>query len=114
MNDLVPDARVVCTYEDSQSMHTAIRAGAGIGLMPYAFAEPDPHLARLPSVRPGFGYDIWCFTHPDVNPTGRVRSFLTYAGRYFDARRDLHKGYNSDTARSRPGSDSSSASSRAR
>ncbi len=87
-----PDARVICRYTDALSLHAAIRAGAGIGFMPCAFADPDPELVRLRPVEPDFGYDIWCLTHIDLSATARVRAFLGHAGEYFDARKALYAG----------------------
>ncbi len=87
-----PKGRVVCRYDDSLSLHAAIRSGIGIAFMPCAFADPDPDLVRLRAVEPGFGYDIWCLTHPDLRGTRRVRTFMTHAGEFFDARRELYAG----------------------
>lgn len=92
MRTHVPDATIVCRYTDALSLHAAIRAGSGIGFMPCAFADPDPGLVRLRAVERGFGYDLWCLTHPDLSATARVRAFLAHAGEYFDARRDLFRG----------------------
>lgn len=92
MREHVPDARIVCRYTDSPSMHAAIRAGAGVGFMPCAFADPDPGLVRLRPVEPAFGYDIWILTHPDLRATGRVRAFLSHASEYFDGRKRLYAG----------------------
>lgn len=71
-------------------MYAAIRAGSGVGFMTCAYA--DPRLVRLTGVQPGFGYDIWILTHPDLSRTGRVRAFLSHAGAYFDARKALYAG----------------------
>jgi len=88
----VPKARIVCRYTHTLSMYAAIRAGAGIGFMPCAFADPDAGLVRLRGVQPDFGYDIWLLTHADLSRTARVRAFLTHAGEYFDARKKLYAG----------------------
>lgn len=88
----VPDARIVCRYGHTLSMHAAIRAGSGVGFMPCAYADPDPRLVRLRGVQPSFGYDIWILTHPDLSRTGRVRAFLAHAGQYFDTRNELYAG----------------------
>jgi DNA-binding transcriptional LysR family regulator len=88
----VPDAKIVCRYNHTLSMDAAIRSGSGIGFMPCAFADPDPRLVRLRGVQPDFGYDVWILTHPDLSRTGRVRAFLSHAGEYFDARKQLYAG----------------------
>jgi DNA-binding transcriptional LysR family regulator len=92
MKSNVPDATIVCRYTHTLSMYAAVRAGAGIGFMPCAYADPDPALVRLRGVQPGFGYDIWLLTHPDLSRTARVRAFLSHAGEYFDARKKLYAG----------------------
>ncbi len=92
MKSNVPDATIVCRYTHTLSMYAAIRAGAGIGFMPCAYADPDPSLVRLRGVQAGFGYDIWLLTHPDLSRTARVRAFLSYAGEYFDSRKKLYAG----------------------
>lgn len=92
MKEHVPQATIVCRYEDSMSLHAAIRGGAGVGFIPCAFADPDPGLVRLRDVEPDFGYDIWCLTHPDLSTTRRVRSFIAHAAEYFGARKDLFAG----------------------
>lgn len=92
MAEYVPSARIVCRYTHTLSMHAAIRAGSGVGFMPCAFADPDAGLVRLRGVQPGFGYDLWLLTHPDLSRTARVRAFLSHAGEYFDARKKLYAG----------------------
>lgn len=92
LRERLPAARIVCRYEDSLSVHAAIRTGAGAGFMPCAFADPDPRLVRVGEIWPEAGFDVWCLTHPDLRATARVRSFLEYAGEYFGARRGLYAG----------------------
>lgn len=92
MRTNVPAARVVCRYEDAMSMYAALRAGAGVGFMPCAFADPDPKLVRLRGVQRDFGVDLWCLTHADLSQTARVRAALAHVGAYFDTRRDLYAG----------------------
>ena len=55
-------------------------------------AEADPELVRLRAPKPGFGFDMWCLTHPDLRGTERVRAFMRHAGAYFDARKQLYAG----------------------
>ncbi len=92
MAEHVPDAAVVCRYDDALAMYAAVRAGAGAGIMPCAFGDPDPNLVRLRTSHLEFALDVWCLTHPDLRGTGRVRAFMRHAGEYFDARKDLYAG----------------------
>lgn len=88
----VPDATVVCRYEDLPSLIAALRAGGGVCFMPCAVGDADPDLVRLRPVEPGFAYDVWCLAHPEVGATARVRSFIDHARVYFEARQDLYAG----------------------
>jgi DNA-binding transcriptional LysR family regulator len=87
-----PDAQVVCRYTRPLPLFAAIRAGQGIGFMPCAYGDADPGVVRLTDVQPGFGYDIWILTHPDLSRTERVRAFLAHAGAHFDACRGAYAG----------------------
>lgn len=99
MREHVPDARIVCRYEDLLSMLSALRAGAGVGFIPCAFGDEDPSLTRVGPIHPELGYDIWCLTHPDLGATARVRSFIEHTRGYFESRADLYAGKKRRTRR---------------
>lgn len=88
----VPAAQVVCRYTRPLALFAAIRAGRGIGFMPVAYAATEPDIVQLAPVEPGFGFDIWLLTHPDLTHAGRVRALLQHASAFFDARRDRCSG----------------------
>ncbi|MEO1229521.1 MAG: LysR family transcriptional regulator [Myxococcota bacterium] len=92
LHQIAPGAHIRCRFENLLSMQSALRAGGGAGFLPCAFGDDDPQLERLGPVRPGFGYDVWCLTHPDLRGTARVRAFVRHAVRYFEARTDAYAG----------------------
>lgn len=93
MSSHAPNATVVCRYEDLPPLLAAVRAGAGVGFVPCAYADPDPALVRLRPIEPGFGFDVWCVTHPDLSTTARVASFVDHVVEYFSTRVALYAGH---------------------
>lgn len=87
-----PKARVVCRYESLLPLLAAIRAGAGVGFMPRAFADPDPALVRLHDGTPSMTFECWALAHPDLRGAARVRYFLQHAAAYFEGWSDRYTG----------------------
>jgi DNA-binding transcriptional LysR family regulator len=51
----------------------AVRAGAGLGLLPCFFGDADPTLARLSAPIADLAIDYWLVFHPDLRAVARVR-----------------------------------------
>ena len=51
----------------------AIRAGAGLGVLPCFVGDADPALVRLTAPIAELGADYWLLVHPDLKTVPRVR-----------------------------------------
>jgi DNA-binding transcriptional LysR family regulator len=54
----------------------AIRAGAGLGILPCFLGDGDPSLVRLTAPIPEVGADYWLLVHPDLRAVPRVRRLI--------------------------------------
>jgi len=70
----------------------AVRADMGISMLPCAFGDVDPFIARLPGMEPVLGDPIWVLTHPDLRGAARIRALLSFLADAFAARRDVLLG----------------------
>jgi DNA-binding transcriptional LysR family regulator len=51
----------------------AVRAGAGLGLLPCFVGDAEPELVRLSAPIDELAIDYWLLSHPDLKTVGRVR-----------------------------------------
>lgn len=70
--------RCICRIDSVLGMLGAIRAGAGIGVLPRYLADREPELVRLTPAIPQLATDLWLLTHPDLRGVARVRAFMDY------------------------------------
>lgn len=87
-----PTARVVQRVNSVALAVEAVRAGAGLGLLPCGLAGRDPSLHRLSPPVPGVGSALWLLTHEDLRHMGRVRAFLDFMAAAFAEERPLLEG----------------------
>lgn len=87
-----PEARVVQRVNSVALAVEAVRAGAGLGLLPCGLAGRDPALRRLAPPVPGIGTALWLLTHEDLRHMGRVRAFLDFMATAFAEERPLLEG----------------------
>lgn len=87
-----PQARVVQRVNSVALAIEAVRAGAGLGLLPCGLAGRDPGLRRLGPPVPGVGSTLWLLTHQDLRHMGRVRAFLDFMAAAFADERPLLEG----------------------
>jgi len=65
----------------------AIRAGAGLGILPCFVGDADPSLARVTPPIEELGADYWLLVHPDLKAVPRVRRLIEWTRAAFkDAR----------------------------
>jgi DNA-binding transcriptional LysR family regulator len=56
----------------------AIRAGAGLGILPCFVGDADPSLSRLTPPIAELGADYWLVVHPDLRTVPRVRLLIDW------------------------------------
>jgi len=61
--------------------HAAVRAGAGIAVLPTYLAEADPALTRIGPIIAALDVELWMLTHPDLRHTARIRTVAEYFSR---------------------------------
>jgi DNA-binding transcriptional LysR family regulator len=68
----------------------AVRAGAGLGLVPCFVGDADPSLVRLSAPIADLAIDYWLLYHPDLKAVARVRRVSEWIRAVFrDARAEL-------------------------
>ena len=68
----------------------AIRAGAGLGILPCFVGDADPALVRLTAPIAELAADVWLLVHPDLRAVSRVRLLVDWIRAAFkDGRRVL-------------------------
>ena len=56
----------------------AVRAGAGLAVMPSFFADRDPELVRCGNPRPDDGGGMWLLTHERLRHVPRIRAVIDF------------------------------------
>jgi len=67
---------------------SAIRAGAGRGVLPCFLGDADPLLERLTRPVPEIAAEYWVIVHRDLRRAACVRAVIDWIRRLFDERRD--------------------------
>ncbi len=63
-------------------MHSAVRAGLGLSVLPCYLGEHDASLSRVGEAIPTMATDLWILTHSDLRKTERVRVFMDHVARF--------------------------------
>jgi DNA-binding transcriptional LysR family regulator len=79
----------------------AIRAGAGLGVLPCFVGDADPALVRLTSPIDGLGADYCVLVHPDLRAVPRVRLLIDWVRAAFREARPALQGLVSRASPSR-------------
>ena len=87
-----PNAYTAVVSDDMIAVHSAVRAGMGIGRLPCFLGDPDPELARVPGFELMRYFDIWVLTHPDLKNVERIRRFVRFAADGLKAKSGLFMG----------------------
>ncbi len=59
-------------------LHTAVRDGAGLAVLPCYLADADDQLTRVGHPIPALATELWLLTHPDLRNTARIRAVLDF------------------------------------
>jgi DNA-binding transcriptional LysR family regulator len=70
----------------------AIRAGAGLGILPCFVGDSDPTLVRLTSPLAELSDDYWLLVHPDLKTVPRVRLLIEWIRSSFKEARPALQG----------------------
>ncbi len=75
------------------AMHSMVRSGLGVTLLPCYIADQDSTLRRLePDPVPGISFDLWILYHPDIRRVSRIRLFADMITELIGTDRDLFEG----------------------
>lgn len=74
----VPKSQMVYRTSSNAQVEAAVRAGAGIGFIPYAYARQDPDLVEILPPREDWASSSWLVTHVDLHRTPKVQTFLAF------------------------------------
>jgi len=79
--------------DSMEAIHSMVRGGLGVSLLPCYIADTDPELRRLVP-EPSFDskLDLWILYHPDVRRVHRVRLFADFIADVIGKDLDLFEG----------------------
>lgn len=89
MKDHIHGDRLVYKVNSMLGIAEAVAGGAGLALLPCFVGQSIPGLARLTPPLPELDAELWLVTHPDLNRTARVRTFLDFCAAEIDKRRAI-------------------------
>jgi DNA-binding transcriptional LysR family regulator len=93
-----PEVRV----NDWLVLHDAVRAGAGLALLPCHLGDPDPMLKRVGGVVGEVSADQWLLVHRDLRALPRVRAVMDAVVELFQRERALLEGRSQRPSTTRP------------
>ena len=70
--------RIVSTFNTSQMLRSAVKAGLGIGELPVHLAEHDGLVQIWPEPARASVYEIWLVTHQDLRHTARITAMIEH------------------------------------
>jgi len=86
------DERCHYRVDSLAGIHAAVRAGAGLAVLPCYLGDADPGLQRLGDPVANLSIDLWLLTHPDLRSTARIRAFTAFVGEALRERRAVLAG----------------------
>lgn len=86
---LVPHERIVLRSNSLQALVTAVRSGAGCGLLPCFTSEGDPALRRVKTHSPMPPLDLWLAYHEDLRRSPRVKAASAFVENVVGLQRHL-------------------------
>jgi DNA-binding transcriptional LysR family regulator len=92
LKDRIKDDRLVYKVNSMLGIAEAVAGGAGLALLPCFVGRSIPGLARLTPPLPELEAELWLVTHPDLNRTARVRTFLDFCTTEIAKRRTILEG----------------------
>lgn len=91
---VLPDGcRFKHRVDSMEAMHSMVRSGVGVTLLPCYVADQDERLRRLdPNVLLDSQFDLWVLYHPDIRRVYRVRLFVDFIANIIQSDVDLFEG----------------------
>jgi DNA-binding transcriptional LysR family regulator len=77
----------------------AIRAGAGLGILPCFVGDPDPTLVRVTPPLSELSDSYWLLVHPDLKNIPRVRLLIDWIRRAFKEEKSVLEGTRKEARR---------------
>ena len=77
----------------------AIRAGAGLGILPCFVGDSDPTLVRLTAPLAELSDTYWLLVHPDLKTVPRVRLLIDWIRTSFKEERSALQGLRKEASR---------------
>ncbi len=90
--EVYPDARIVAKFDDMVAVHGAVQANMGIARMPCFLGDTTKELQRVGGLTAEPYTDIWVLTHPDLQTTPRVRTFMKFVSDALEEKAHLFWG----------------------
>jgi DNA-binding transcriptional LysR family regulator len=92
MLELLEGARPQVRVNNWLLLHDALRAGAGLSVLPCHIGDGDPALRRISSVLSEIATDQWLLVHRDLRALARVRAVMDAVVRLFQEERPALEG----------------------
>jgi DNA-binding transcriptional LysR family regulator len=100
LQSVAPNAQVTALGSGLTAALTAVKSGAGVGVLPVALGDNESDLVRLLGPIPNLPSDIYLLIHEDMKETPRVRAFFDFiiseladVRQILDARRNDGSGW---------------------
>jgi DNA-binding transcriptional LysR family regulator len=90
--DLLEGARPAVRTNNWLVLRDAVRAGAGLTLLPCYLADRDPALKRIGTIVPEVAVDQWLLVHEDLRALPRVRAVMDALVQLFQKHRAAIEG----------------------
>jgi DNA-binding transcriptional LysR family regulator len=97
--DLLDGRRPAVRVNNWLILHDAVRAGAGLGVLPCCVGDGDPGLRRLGPVLDDVAADQWLLVHRDLRTLPRVRHVMDAVVALFQEQRAMLEGRRQGTRR---------------
>jgi DNA-binding transcriptional LysR family regulator len=78
LTSVAPDAEVTARGTGLPAAFTAVKSGAGVGVLPVNLGDNESDLTRLYGPIPNLPSDIYLLIHEDMKSTPRVRAFFDF------------------------------------
>ena len=92
LKERINDDCLVYKVNSMLGVAEAAAGGVGLALLPCFVGQSVPGLARLTPPLPELNAELWLVTHPDLNRTARVRTFLDFCAAEIAKRRAILEG----------------------
>jgi DNA-binding transcriptional LysR family regulator len=78
LKDVAPDAKIVARNNSVLGLMYAVKSGVGVGALPTAIADNEPHLVRVLGPIPELARSWRLLAHPDLRRTSRIAAFFDF------------------------------------